>query len=127
MLLALAKFLRECLAQHTSAPLEGHHVLRLKSQALVLDLIHYGDICDSLQTACVEQLSDWEWARQLRYYRRRGAAQWVASSAALVQSGEAEVEVVMAGAGFRYTWEYQGNAPKLVYTPLTDTCFLTLT
>ncbi len=54
---------------------------------------------------------DWVWQKQLRYY--------IAT--------DQKTSMSMCDASFNYTFEYQGNAPKLVHTPLTDKCYLTLT
>lgn len=88
----------------------GSEVLRLKLQALILDVIHMIEIVDQLLEHTVSELSDWLWQKQLRYYLDAGRA-----------------VVRMCDAEFDYTYEYQGNAPKLVHTPLTDKCYLTLT
>lgn len=55
-------------------------------------------------------IGEWIWRKQLRYYFE--------NSTCAIRMGEGT---------FEYTYEYQGNAPKLVYTPLTDKCYLTLT
>jgi Hydrolytic ATP binding site of dynein motor region len=85
----------------------------------VLDLIHNIDVLDQLVAERTSSLADWAWSKQLRYYSQAGTAR--STTAAPV------VTVKMAEATLHYSWEYQGNAPKLVYTPLTDKCYLTLT
>jgi dynein heavy chain 2, cytosolic len=85
-------------------------VLSLKMKALVLDLIHLIDVVEQLKAEKVSAESDWVWWRQLKYT-------WNSSTCC----------IEMCDAVFDYTYEYQGNAPKLVHTPLTDKCYLTLT
>jgi dynein heavy chain 2 len=60
----------------------------------------------------VTQLSDWFWYKQLRFE---------------FNTNQGIAQIVMCRARFDYTYEYQGNAAKLVHTPLTDKCYLTLT
>lgn len=80
----------------------------------VLDLIHHIDVVEALISEGVSSSDNWAWVKQLRYYRTG-------------RTGATALAVKMADATLDYSWEYQGNAPKLVYTPLTDRCYLTLT
>ena len=67
---------------------------------------------EQLQAEFCGSVGQWAWQRQLRYYDQGHAG---------------EVNVQMDNGIFSYSYEYQGNAPRLVYTPLTDKCYLTLT
>ncbi|GMH35100.1 hypothetical protein BSKO_02968 [Bryopsis sp. KO-2023] len=100
------------LMEYTGSDWTGYRVMQLKIQALVLDVIHYLDVVERLIEHRVSAVEDWHWSKQLKYHN-------------LGQNKA--VSVCMGEAEFDYSWEYQGNAPKLVYTPLTDKCYLTLT
>ncbi|CAK4090165.1 unnamed protein product [Aphanomyces euteiches] len=101
--------LQETLRELTSLDLSHEPLMHLKVKALVLDLVHHIDVCDQLVDT--KALSDWTWQKQLRFYLDKNN----------------QCVIKMNDAVFTYTYEYQGNAPKLVHTPLTDKCYLTLT
>uniref|UniRef100_A0A672SRC3 Dynein cytoplasmic 2 heavy chain 1 n=1 Tax=Sinocyclocheilus grahami TaxID=75366 RepID=A0A672SRC3_SINGR len=86
-------------------------VLQLKLKALILDVIHNISVVQSLREAQIQSTDDWIWKKQLRFYL----------------TADQRCSIQMVDAEFSYTYEYQGNAPKLVHTPLTDKCYLTLT
>uniref|UniRef100_A0A8C0I8A9 Cytoplasmic dynein 2 heavy chain 1 n=1 Tax=Bubo bubo TaxID=30461 RepID=A0A8C0I8A9_BUBBB len=85
-------------------------ILELKLKALILDIIHNIDVVKQLNQAQVHNAEDWAWKKQLRFYMK-----------------DQKCYVQMVDAELQYTYEYQGNFSKLVYTPLTDKCYLTLT
>uniref|UniRef100_A0AAV2J329 Cytoplasmic dynein 2 heavy chain 1 n=1 Tax=Knipowitschia caucasica TaxID=637954 RepID=A0AAV2J329_KNICA len=86
-------------------------VLQLKLKALILDIIHNISVVKQLIQEGVTSASVWTWKKQLRFY----------------MSPDKYCYMQMVDAQFNYTYEYQGNAAKLVHTPLTDKCYLTLT
>ncbi|KAI8620571.1 dynein heavy chain and region D6 of dynein motor-domain-containing protein [Chytriomyces sp. MP71] len=80
--------------------------------ALITIDVHNRDIIQGLVDAKVAGLNDFEWAKQLRYYWDMDAD---------------TCQVKMSSSVFNYGYEYLGCSPRLVITPLTDRCYLTLT
>ncbi|CAL8361611.1 unnamed protein product [Merluccius merluccius] len=89
----------------------GSVVLQLKLKALILDIIHNISVVKQLSQTGVCSPDHWCWRKQLRFY----------------MGSDKCCRIHMVHAQFQYTYEYQGNAAKLVHTPLTDKCYLTLT
>ncbi|XP_067907506.1 dynein axonemal heavy chain 1 [Heterodontus francisci] len=78
--------------------------------ALIVIEVHAKDVVANLLEENVQSVNDFEWISQLRYYWARD-----------------DLRVCAVNAEFLYGYEYLGNTGRLVITPLTDRCYLTLT
>ncbi|XP_051667332.1 dynein axonemal heavy chain 1 [Manacus candei] len=78
--------------------------------ALIVIEVHAKDVAAKLIEENVTSMNDFEWISQLRYYWTRE-----------------DLYIRAVNAEFIYGYEYLGNTGRLVITPLTDRCYLTLT
>ncbi|KAM4613811.1 dynein axonemal heavy chain 1 [Polymixia lowei] len=78
--------------------------------ALIVIEVHSKDVAAKLVEEGVSSVNDFEWISQLRYY-------WAKD----------DLYIRAVNAEFLYGYEYLGNSGRLVITPLTDRCYLTLT
>ncbi|XP_074517159.1 dynein axonemal heavy chain 1 [Sebastes fasciatus] len=78
--------------------------------ALIVIEVHAKDVAAKLVEEEVSSINDFEWISQLRYY-------WTKD----------DLYIRAVNAEFLYGYEYLGNSGRLVITPLTDRCYLTLT
>lgn len=89
-------------------------VLQIKMKFVILDTIHFLSVLEELIKNETRSVEDWTWQKQLRFYGSRA---------------EKTLNVKMGCANLNYSFEYLGcfGGSKLVHTPLTDKCYLTLT
>lgn len=86
---------------------------RMTISALTVIDVHARDVVEKLFKEGVKSKDEFLWISQMRYY-------WEGEAL------EGDLKVMMVSSKRPYGYEYLGNSFRLVITPLTDKCYLTL-
>jgi dynein heavy chain len=85
---------------------------RRKINNMIIISVHERDIVDRFVRDSILTAKEFEWESQLRFYWRNNFN---------------DIHIEQCTGKFRYGYEYQGLTTRLVITPLTDRCVMTLT
>ncbi|ERE73865.1 cytoplasmic dynein 1 heavy chain 1-like protein [Cricetulus griseus] len=99
-----------------SVLMEQPPLRRRKLEHLITELVHQRDVTRSLIKSKIDNAKSFEWLSQMRFY-------FDPKQTDVLQ----QLSIQMANAKFNYGFEYLGVQDKLVQTPLTDRCYLTMT
>ncbi|CED84986.1 dynein heavy chain cytosolic [Phaffia rhodozyma] len=91
-------------------------IQRRKCEHLITELVHQRDVTRSLKQAKIVSNKSFEWLYHMRFYFDTSD-----------ENPLERLKIHMANASFAYGYEYLGIPDRLVQTPLTDRCYLTLT
>ncbi|WVR09001.1 hypothetical protein IAU60_006061 [Kwoniella sp. DSM 27419] len=89
---------------------------RRKCEQLITELVHQRDVTRSLLSSSVRDVNNFDWLYHMRFYLNNN-----------ITDPLLRLQIRMADAVFPYGYEYLGIPDRLVQTPLTDKCYLTLT
>ncbi|SOV14937.1 dynein heavy chain, putative [Plasmodium gaboni] len=90
--------------------------IRTKLLSLIILDVHTRDVIISFIKKKISDSTSFDWQAQLKYY-------WVYDK----KINNYTCEIKLCDFKTKYLYEYIGNSGKLVITPLTDKCYITLT
>jgi len=90
-------------------------IQRRKCEHLITELVHQRDVIRSLLSSGTRDATNFDWLYHMRFYLNE-----------TVDDPLLRLDIRMANATFPYGYEYLGIPDRLVQTPLTDRCYLTL-
>eukprot|EP00911_Craspedida_sp_UC1_P002250 UC1_evm1s1712 len=91
-------------------------IVRKKLEHMIIEMVHKRDVTRNLMASAVTGLSDFQWLSLMRF-----------AFDSSIEDPLKQLTITMADATMYYGFEYLGLIEKLVQTPLTDRCFLTMT
>ena len=91
-------------------------IRRRKLEHLIIEHVHQRDVLRNLISKKVVSAKSFDWLAQMRFYFDPKVTNLLK-----------QLTIQMANSKFHYGFEYLGVQDKLVQTPLTDRCYLTMT